>query len=109
MPEPSTAVQVLSKLADVPAPLIKTATRLVESLLGEPLKVTGEALADHSKMWQWKNLVEMAAEAKRRMGEEKVAERVVLPSFLMPLLEGAGYTDDPNLREMWARVGRRFR
>ncbi len=104
MTEPSTAASVLKGLAKIPAPVVKAAIGFVESLLGEPLKVAGSAIADQVEMWKWANRVRMAARAQEILKEEKVAARVVAPAFLLPVIEAAGYTDDPTLQEMWARL-----
>ena len=104
MPEPSTAVSILKSLAGVPEPVVKSAVGFVESLLGEPLKVAGSAIADQVEMWKWQNRVRMAARAKEIMEEMKVAARIVPPSFLLPVIEAAGYMDDATLQDMWAHL-----
>ena len=104
MPEPSDAVAILKGLASVPEPVIKAAVGFVESLLGKPFKVAGDAISDQIRMWKWENRVRCAARAMEIMREEEIAVRVVPPEFLLPVVEAAGYEGDSTLNEMWARL-----
>ncbi len=104
MPTPADAVAILRTIAGLPAPIVESAVQLVESLLGEPLKVVGAAIADQVEMWKWQNRVRMAARAREIIEEEAVATRVVPPAFLLPVIEAAGYADHPTLLEMWAQL-----
>ncbi len=83
---------------------VETACKLIEGLLGEPFKIAGGMLADQLYAWQWRNRIEIVNKAKEHLNARGIAIRVVPPGFLLPLLEGAGYAEDGDLQESWARL-----
>jgi hypothetical protein len=40
---------------------VETACNLIESLLGQPFKIAGDALSDQVRLWQWKNRLRIRA------------------------------------------------
>src|SRR5688500_1372987 len=85
-------------------PLLDTGAKLIENLLGKPCSVAGEMLSDQLYFWQWKNRISIAAKAKAMLDNNKIAERVVPPTFLLPLLEAAGNVEDESLQDLWAKL-----
>lgn len=43
---------------------VKTASELIENLLGEPFKIAGDALSDQVRMWQCQNRLRIAVKVK---------------------------------------------
>lgn len=95
---------LVGKSLDLAKPVVETGCRLVESLLGKPCEVVRGMLADQLYVWQWRNRIRIANRAKQIMDAKGIAEKVLPPGFLVPLLDKAGYADDPTLQEMWANL-----
>ena len=95
---------VLKPIVEITEPIVQMGCRLIEALLGEPCKIAGTMLADQIYAWQWSNRVRIAARAGEIMKSERIAERVLPPGFLLPLLAAAGNVDEPVLQEMWANL-----
>lgn len=60
--------EVLSKVLGRP---VDTACKLIEALLGEPFRIAGDALADHVRMWQWKNRLRIVERAGEIMWQQR--------------------------------------
>lgn len=101
---PTTIADTIAKVTDLAKPLVETGCGLIESLLGEPFKVTGQLLADQVYAWQWKNRVRIAARAQRILSGSNIAPRVLPPGFLLPLIEAAGNVEEDSMQEMWANL-----
>jgi len=100
----TTAMTILGGAIGVAKPVLEAGCRLLENVLGKPLKVAGGMLADQLYVWQWENRINFANRAQQLMDENGVAAKVLPRGFLIPLLEAAGNVDDPELQEMWARL-----
>lgn len=85
-------------------PIAESGTRLIESLLGEPCKVAGAMIADQLYAWQWRNRVTIAHHAREIMSHDGVAAQLILPGFLIPLIDTCGNIDDPELQALWAQL-----
>lgn len=81
---------------------IDTACKLFESLLGQPVEVAGQAVADQIQAWQWSNRVRIAEKVESRLEAHSVARRVLLPDFLLPLIRDCGDAGDEHLQDLWA-------
>lgn len=87
MPDPITTLgEALKSSADAIKPMVETGARLLENLLGEPLKVSGQLMADRIYYQQWLNRATIAARAKKKMERDRIAAKVVPPGFLLPQL-----------------------
>lgn len=98
---------MLGNVGDVLQPLkpvVDVSARLLESLLGEPMKVAGGMLADQIYIWQLANRVRIVHKAKKMLEERKVDPRILPKGFLLPLLQAAGDAEEPSLQELWARL-----
>jgi len=95
---------IIGSCPEIAKPVVETGCRLIDSLLGEPIKIAGSMLADQIYFWQWQNRIKIANRAKEIMAENNITEKVLPPGFLLPLLEAAGNIDEPTLQEMWARL-----
>ena len=102
------AVEPKLNLAKVVGELLKrpvdTVCNLIESLLGEPFKVGGAALADQIAYWQWTNRVSILERFERIRQERKLAVHILPPDFLLPFIRECGDTSDEQLQEAWARL-----
>ena len=81
---------------------IETACKLFESLLGQPVEVAGQTVADQIQAWQWSNRVRIAEKVEEKLKRDSIARRVLLPEFLLPLMRDCGDACDDRLQEMWA-------
>lgn len=97
-----TAAAIIGSALAIGKPVIETGCKLIESLLGEPCKVAGAMLADQVYLWQWTNRIKIAHRAKELLNQNNVAEKVLPPGFLIPLLDKIGYVYQPALQKMWA-------
>ena len=85
-------------------PLIEAALRRYERLSGKPLKVAGSLLDDDVYAWRTVNRIQVAARVEQIMNEEGIPSRILPNGFLMRAVNGASYVDDPDVRELWARL-----
>lgn len=92
------------KAANTTKDLIKSTSRLLNSLLDKPMKQAGGALGDSVSFWRWTNRLRIAHRAEKIIQEDGLAKKILPPSFLMPLIEMAGDVEDPALQELWARL-----
>ena len=81
---------------------IDTACKLFESLLGQPVEVAGQTVADQIQAWQWSNRVRIAEKVEEKLKEDSIARRVLLPDYLLPLMRDCGDAGDERLQNMWA-------
>lgn len=88
----------------IAAPIAKTATNLIERMLGKPFGIAGDTIADQFQHWQWLNRIRIAERAAKKLEESRVAAKIVPPGFLMPLLEAAGNADTPLVQDMFAEL-----
>jgi predicted transcriptional regulator len=93
--------EALSKVLGRP---VDTACNLIEALLGEPFKIAGDALADHVRLWQWKNRLRIVDRAEEIMRQRGIHRRAVNPDFLLPFIRDCGDTSAETLQEAWARL-----
>ncbi|MDB5171761.1 MAG: hypothetical protein JWO87_3018 [Phycisphaerales bacterium] len=77
---------------------------LIESLLGQPLEVSGAMVADEIYAWQLRQRLAVASRAARLLKEQDLAPRLLRKGFLLPFLDAAGNVDDPELQPLWARL-----
>lgn len=85
-------------------PMVETASRCAEGLLGEPMKVAGDMLADQIYGWQVINRVKILTRVKRLLNESGIPESVVPPGFLVPALQECGNADSDELQDIWSRL-----
>ena len=97
-------IAAISKVTDLAKPVVEQACEFAESLLGEPLRVAGGALADHVYGWQTRNRVRILEKTRQLLEERNVSPRPVATGFLIPALEAMGNTEDESLQELWARL-----
>jgi len=83
---------------------VGTACNLIESLLGEPFKIAGDALADHVRMWQWENRLRIIDRADEIMRQRGIHHREMHPDFLLPFMRDCGDISSESLQETWARL-----
>jgi len=83
---------------------VDTACTLIESLLGEPFKIAGDALADHVRMWQWQNRLRIMDRADEIMRQRGIRHREMHPDFLLPFVRDCGDVSSESLQETWARL-----
>ena len=93
--------EVLSKVLGRP---VDTACNLIESLLGEPFRIAGDALADHVRLWQWNNRLRVLDRAEEIMRERGIPHRTLTPDFLLPFIRECGDTSTETLQDTWARL-----
>lgn len=88
-------------------PLVQTATKFLDDLLGDSFKNLGGTLADRTYAWRTWNRVKILARAKElreQLREAEAPPSTLPPGFILPLLESAGNIDDPDLQELWAQL-----
>jgi hypothetical protein len=102
MEDLKTAAAIIGSAVAIGKPVVETGCKLIENLLGEPCKVAGAMLADQVYAWQWENRIKIAHRAKVLLDQNSVAEKVLPPGFLIPLLDKTGNVNQPELQEMWA-------
>jgi len=93
-------IEVL-KILDRP---VDTACTLIEALLGEPFKITGDAISDHFRMWQWINRLRIADHVDEILRKRGIKQREMDPGFLLPFLRDCGDVSSELLQETWARL-----
>jgi len=94
----------LDSVVKLGKPIVETACRLLESLLGEPCKVAGGMLADQVYAWRWRNRIRILTRAKEIIDARDIALKAIPPSFLLPLIESAGDVEATELQNMWAQL-----
>jgi hypothetical protein len=105
MSDPITRLgEAVKSSAEAVKPLMETGAKLLESLLGEPCKVSGQLLSDQIYWWQWRNRIRIGARAKQIMETRRIATKVVPSGFLLPLLDASGNVEQAELQELWANL-----
>jgi hypothetical protein len=100
----SQLVEILKPISEVAKRPVETACNLIESLLGEPFKIAGSAIADQVVFWQWRNRIAIFEKFDRIRQQRKLAIHVLPPEFLLPLIRECGDTSDEKLQDAWARL-----
>jgi len=100
--EITTAASILVAGLGVAKPIVESGCKLIENLLGEPCKVSGNMIADEIYFWQWKNRIKILNQAQKMLDDNSVSAKVIPKGFLLPLLDKCGNVEDPDLQEMWA-------
>lgn len=85
-------------------PVVQTACRLVENLLGPASREAGGLLQDQFRAWRVANRQRIAVKADARLTEMGLPPRVLPAGFLLPLLEQCGDAEEDELQDMWARL-----
>lgn len=93
--------EALSKVLGRP---VDTACKLIEALLGEPFRIAGDALADHVRLWQWKNRLRIVDRAEEIMRRRGIHPRALNADFLLPFIRDCGDTSADTLQDAWARL-----
>jgi len=96
--------EIATKCLELPKPIIESGINLINSLIKKPFSLTGGILADQIGVWKWRNRIRIAHKAVAILKEDKLATKILPPSFLLPFLEESGNVDDPDLQEMWAHL-----
>lgn len=105
MSDPITTLGEAGKAwAETAKPLLEIGARLLENLLGEPCKVSGQLLADQVNYWQWTNRARIAGIAQKKLKNKNIPAKALPPGCLLPLIDAAGNIDDPELQELWAQL-----
>jgi hypothetical protein len=83
---------------------VDTACKLADALLGKPLAVAGDMIADEIYVWQTTNRIRLLLKTEEKLKAAGVSARIIPKGFLLPLLDAAGNVDDADLQEMWANL-----
>lgn len=94
----------LEKAIDVAEPVVKKATKLLDSLLGGPLREAGALIGDEIHAIRCRRRISMIARTAEILEERKVEPKALPPGFVASVLEGAGNADDDELQELWAQL-----
>lgn len=85
-------------------PVVDSAVGMVEKLLGKPLKVASNLLADEVYCWQTVNRIRWAVKVEALLKGRNIQPQVLPKGFLMPVIEAVGNVEDDDLRSLWARL-----
>lgn len=99
----TTTLASLGAIAHASQPLMKKGAELLDSLLGEPLKVAGGMLGDQVYAWRVARAATLGANCRAVLDEAGVAPRQLPTGFLLPFIEAA-VGSDPALDQMWAKL-----
>ncbi len=78
---------------------------LLKNLLDEPTKALGDTWADKIRIRRFIQQVSTADRAVKVLEERGLtASRIPALNFLLPLLDGAGNAEEPELQELWAQL-----
>ena len=104
MIDASILAALIAAASNLGKPLIEAALRSYERLSGKPLKVAGSLLDDDVYAWQTVNRIQLAARVDQILTDEGVPSRILPNGFLIRAIDGATCVDDPDARELWARL-----
>ena len=86
-------------------PAVKNAGEsFLSAVLDEPKRAIGGLLADKINSRRHRNLIVIAAQAKRNLAEAGVSPKEVPLSIIHPALEAASLEEDTNLQTVWANL-----
>ncbi len=85
-------------------PVVKTACRLVNDLLGPASREAGGLLGDQVHAFRAAIRMRVLCKIDARLREKRLPPRVLPPGFLLPLLEQCGDAAEEELQDLWARL-----
>jgi hypothetical protein len=101
-PEPTTAAASL--IASAGEEMTKSAAGLLTRILGPAADAVGEYLRDRVKGYLDRNRTSVVNRAAEMVDEAKLPPHEVPLRTLLPIMEGAAFEEDTELRERWAAL-----
>lgn len=84
---------------------VAAAKGYADLILKPPLEQIGGILSDSIGLWRLKNQVRVMLKAKKFLESKGIkTPNKLQPDIVVPLLEGASYTEDETLSDMFARL-----
>ncbi|MFI4917896.1 MAG: DUF2806 domain-containing protein [Phycisphaerales bacterium JB060] len=85
-------------------PMAEAAADLAKKLLGRPLLVAGDLLADEVYRIQCENRIRTLHKLKLKLEETGTPPEAMPPGFLVAAMEAIGNVDDEDLQHLWANL-----
>ena len=97
-------IEELAKALALSTKTVDTAIELFSNVFGTPTQITGEALSDTLRNWQWKNRIKIASRASELTGDQCPPVSLMPKGFFLRFIDYSGNVEDNELQEIWARL-----
>lgn len=97
-------IGAIAALTGTLKPLITSGAKLIDDLLGEPLKIAGGMLADRMYISRLQQAAIMAGKAQLIMEKHGVKPTQLPTSFLIPFLDAASTSSSEEINDLFAEL-----